>query len=161
MRTVRDGGGELTRDDLAAYRVSGGGPFVSSYRGHEVLSNPPPSSGGILIAYGLRCSSGSGARRPERRGVAALAEVMREQTRARAGGFVAGLHRGGLQGASRRRRARGRCRADRPRGSGLRRSRAAADDAHLGRRRRRERRLADLPRPAPAPASSSPGPGST
>ena len=32
---------------------SGGGRCACAYRGHEVISNPPPSSGGILIAYGL------------------------------------------------------------------------------------------------------------
>ena len=53
MRTVADGGGNLTRDDLAAYRVVWRRPLRVRYGGHEVVSNPPPSSGGILILYGL------------------------------------------------------------------------------------------------------------
>ena len=32
---------------------SGAGPSRVAFAGHEVLSNPPPSSGGVLIAYGL------------------------------------------------------------------------------------------------------------
>jgi gamma-glutamyltranspeptidase / glutathione hydrolase len=62
-----------------------------------VLSNPPPSSGGVLIAYGLallaRLPTGSAGSADA---VAVLAEVMREQGRARGRGFTRDLHRGGL-----------------------------------------------------------------
>ena len=34
-------------------RRRGDGRFAGRYHGHECVSNPPPSSGGILIAYGL------------------------------------------------------------------------------------------------------------
>ena len=53
VATVREGGGELTLDDLAAYRVVWRRPVRVPFRGSEVVSNPPPSSGGVLIAYGL------------------------------------------------------------------------------------------------------------
>ena len=43
----------ITPDDLRAYRVVRRRPVRRRFRGHEVLSNPPPSSGGVLIAYGL------------------------------------------------------------------------------------------------------------
>lgn len=46
-------GGTLGRRDLAAYAAIERPPIVAPFRGHEVLTNPPPSSGGILIAYCL------------------------------------------------------------------------------------------------------------
>src|ERR671923_184576 len=65
---------------------------------HEFLSNPPPSSGGVLIAYGLRLLDRLGLRPASGSAeeIATLAEVMREQTRARGLGFASGLYRGGL-----------------------------------------------------------------
>ena len=97
VATVRDGGGELTHEDLASYRVIWRRPIAVHFRGHEVLSNPPPSSGGVLIAYGLAllerlaaAPAGSAA------AIASLAEVMSEQGRARGPQFRRRLHRGGL-----------------------------------------------------------------
>ena len=49
----RSEGGLLTRDDLSSYRVSRRQPMRRRYRGAEILTNPPPSSGGILIAFAL------------------------------------------------------------------------------------------------------------
>jgi gamma-glutamyltranspeptidase/glutathione hydrolase len=46
-------GGLLTRADLAAYGTVTRAPVRVAYRGREVLSNPPPSAGGTLIAYAL------------------------------------------------------------------------------------------------------------
>lgn len=46
-------GGLLTRADLAAYRALTREPVRVAYRGREVVSNPPPSAGGTLIAYAL------------------------------------------------------------------------------------------------------------
>jgi gamma-glutamyltranspeptidase / glutathione hydrolase len=50
---VTERGGLLTREDLAAYHVVERSPASVRYRGREVLTNPPPSSGGILIADAL------------------------------------------------------------------------------------------------------------
>ena len=50
---VLERGGLLTRADLAAYEVLEREPARAAYRGREVLTNPPPSSGGILIADAL------------------------------------------------------------------------------------------------------------
>src|SRR4051812_30486060 len=44
-------GGVLTPADLAAYVTIPREPVHVRYRGREVLTNPPPSAGGILIAY--------------------------------------------------------------------------------------------------------------
>jgi gamma-glutamyltranspeptidase/glutathione hydrolase len=95
--TVRDGGGSLTMRDLREYRVIWRRPVRVPYRGGEFVSNPPPSSGGILIAYGLALLEqlpGGDAGTAE--AIAALIEVMREQTRVRSDGFAGGLYRGGL-----------------------------------------------------------------
>jgi gamma-glutamyltranspeptidase/glutathione hydrolase len=46
-------GGIVTASDLAAYSVVDREPIPASYRGREVVTNPPPSAGGILIAYAL------------------------------------------------------------------------------------------------------------
>ncbi|HZB05932.1 MAG TPA: gamma-glutamyltransferase [Thermoleophilaceae bacterium] len=50
---VLERGGMLSRDDLGSYGVIEREPARVTYRGREVLTNPPPSSGGILIADAL------------------------------------------------------------------------------------------------------------
>ena len=97
VATVQRGGGGITSDDLLSYRVAWRRPVRARFRGHDIVSNPPPSSGGILIAYGLALlehASRGGAGSAE--ALAVLAEVMREQTRVREERFAAGLYRGGL-----------------------------------------------------------------
>lgn len=42
-------GGLITREDLANYRVVERQPVIGSYRGYEVVSMPPPSSGGVHV----------------------------------------------------------------------------------------------------------------
>src|SRR4051812_45245583 len=98
VRHLRAEGGAVTNADLAAFRVVRRRPVRARFRGHEFVSNPPPSSGGVLIGYGLRLVDALGP--PAEPGTAAamarLAEVMREQGRAREGSFVSELYRGGL-----------------------------------------------------------------
>jgi gamma-glutamyltranspeptidase / glutathione hydrolase len=50
---VLERGGTLGPDDLDGYRPTHRDPVAARYRGREVLTNPPPSSGGILIAFAL------------------------------------------------------------------------------------------------------------
>jgi len=47
-------GGCLTRDDLKSYRAVVRKPLSTDYRGTRVLTNPPPSSGGVLVAFALK-----------------------------------------------------------------------------------------------------------
>jgi gamma-glutamyltranspeptidase/glutathione hydrolase len=97
VETVGAGGGLLTLDDLRDYRVVWRRPVQVRYRDLDVISNPPPSSGGILIAYGLALLERVGGGPPgSAEAIAALANVMREQTRVREGSFATALHRGGL-----------------------------------------------------------------
>lgn len=95
---VRAEGGPLTEADLAAYRVIRRRPVRAEFAGHELVSNPPPSSGGLLIAFALRLLDrlGPGGRPGSLGAVAALAVVMREATNARSGSFLRELYRGGL-----------------------------------------------------------------
>ncbi len=46
-------GGTLSREDMAAYEAIEREPVRVEFRGTEVLTNPPPSSGGILVALSL------------------------------------------------------------------------------------------------------------
>jgi gamma-glutamyltranspeptidase/glutathione hydrolase len=46
-------GGSIGPGDLASYKAVERKPIETAFRGTEVLTNPPPSSGGILIAYCL------------------------------------------------------------------------------------------------------------
>jgi gamma-glutamyltranspeptidase / glutathione hydrolase len=50
---VVENGGTVGRRDLASYEAIERQPIRAPFRGTEVLTNPPPSSGGILIAYCL------------------------------------------------------------------------------------------------------------
>jgi gamma-glutamyltranspeptidase/glutathione hydrolase len=43
----------VTLDDLARYEVVEREPLAASYRGEDLRTNPPPSSGGRLLAVGL------------------------------------------------------------------------------------------------------------
>jgi gamma-glutamyltranspeptidase / glutathione hydrolase len=95
---LRAEGGSITEADLAEYRVISRRPIRVSFAGHEFVSNPPPSSGGVLIGYGLLLLDrlGAGGTAGSAGAIARLAEVMREQTRARGGSFASELYRGGL-----------------------------------------------------------------
>src|SRR5947209_8017562 len=88
-------GGCITREDLESYRVIRRRPVRASFCGEEYLSNPPPSAGGILIAYGLPLLEELGPGEPGKaEAIDALARVMREQANARiAAGSVRGLAR--------------------------------------------------------------------
>ena len=46
-------GGIVTAEDLASYEVVDRTPIRVPYRGREVVTNPPPSAGGILLAHAL------------------------------------------------------------------------------------------------------------
>jgi len=86
---VLERGGLLTREDLASYEVVDRRPVRACFRGREVLTNPPPSSGGILIADALELLE-----RIDRPGdTRALAEAIAATNRARDEAFVAGLRR--------------------------------------------------------------------
>ena len=48
-RSSKAGGGIITAEDLAGYRVREMAPVECDYRGYHVISAPPPSSGGVIV----------------------------------------------------------------------------------------------------------------
>ena len=95
---IRAGGGPLTRDDLRGYRVIWRRPITAEFLGHRFVSNPPPSTGGVLIAYALLLLDRAGLGGPQGSAdaIARLVGVMGEQALARGPGFARQLHGGGL-----------------------------------------------------------------
>jgi len=84
---VLERGGLVSEQDLAEYKVIEREPARARYRGRDVLTNPPPSSGGILIAYSLDLLERLGRASDVR----TLVEVMDRTNKARTDEFVQGL----------------------------------------------------------------------
>ena len=84
---VIERGGLLTRADLAAYETFARAPVRVAYRGQTVLTNPPPSAGGILLAYALALLE----RGPAPPSVAAVVAAMEAAQAERTQEFLAGL----------------------------------------------------------------------
>lgn len=55
---IKRGGGLITAEDLAEYEVKERRPIQGTYRGYEVISAPPPSSGGITLMETLNILEG-------------------------------------------------------------------------------------------------------
>jgi gamma-glutamyltranspeptidase/glutathione hydrolase len=95
VKDCAEQGGYLTLEDLQSYRVVERRPLQIQYRGTTLLTNPPPSSGGTLIAFALQLLAtidlaayphGS----PEHLQI--LAQVMRLTNEARRDGLDANLY---------------------------------------------------------------------
>ena len=56
-------GGLITAADLAAYQVKDRAPIVGKYRGYQIITAPPPSSGGLVLVEILNILSGYHLRR--------------------------------------------------------------------------------------------------
>jgi gamma-glutamyltranspeptidase/glutathione hydrolase len=56
--SMQKGGGLITPDDLAHYEVKEREAVRGSYRGYEIISAPPPSSGGITMIESLNILEG-------------------------------------------------------------------------------------------------------
>lgn len=57
-REMERGGGLITEEDLARYEAQEREPIKGSYRGYDVISMPPPSSGGTALALMLNILEG-------------------------------------------------------------------------------------------------------
>jgi gamma-glutamyltranspeptidase/glutathione hydrolase len=55
---MQKGGGLITADDLAQYEVKEREPVRGTYRGYDVISSPPPSSGGTVLIESLNILEG-------------------------------------------------------------------------------------------------------
>jgi gamma-glutamyltranspeptidase/glutathione hydrolase len=90
---VVERGGTLGGGDLAAYEAIERRPIVAPFRGTEVLTNPPPSSGGILIAFCL----GLLERLGEQSGPEQLVAAMDAANRRRGAEFAESLYEEGME----------------------------------------------------------------
>jgi len=88
---VLERGGTIALDDLAAYEAVVREPVRAHFRECEVVTNPPPSSGGTLIAFALEMLERIGSP-----GVEELVAVMAEAQDARGDDFVRGLSEEGF-----------------------------------------------------------------
>ncbi len=95
VKDCQDNGGYLTLEDLKSYQVIEREPLTINYRGNTFLTNPPPSSGGILIAFALELLAkvdldkiGFGTSRH----LQTLAQVMRLTNEARKDGYNTNLY---------------------------------------------------------------------
>ena len=137
----------ITRADLADYRVIWRRPSRVPYEQHEFVSNPPPSSGGVLIGYGLSlldrlpADEGRAARPRSGRSSTSCASSYGREAEASRGTSIAAGSPGdsyaddNIRAALRRMEGGG----GEPRGDRGR----ARNDADLGRRRARQRGIDD------------------
>src|SRR5919197_1209496 len=81
-------GGQLTRADLEAYEAIPRDPVRARYRGRQVLTNPPPSAGGTLLALAMARLDATSSGPPSAR---YIVDVMEEVQSQRTPEFVEGL----------------------------------------------------------------------
>ena len=92
---VRELGGRLTAEDLAAYQPVTRAPLQVGYRGHRIHTNAPPNAGGPLIARTLRqldCEAGPAE-------LERIVAAMEDAQRARTPEFMDGLTQPGFIGS--------------------------------------------------------------
>jgi gamma-glutamyltranspeptidase/glutathione hydrolase len=86
-------GGQVTHADLAAYAPVAREPVRARYRGREVLTNPPPSAGGTLLAVAMARLDGRTEGPPS---LADVVAVMEEVQAGRTPDFLEGLAQPGF-----------------------------------------------------------------
>ncbi len=92
-------GGLITARDLAGYRPIIRKPLELGFRGRTIYTNPPPSSGGALIAFALRLLEGAHITGPGHNSahyMRRLARIMEVTDEARRASFDHSLHEEGL-----------------------------------------------------------------
>ncbi|WP_313138161.1 gamma-glutamyltransferase [Paracoccus jeotgali] len=57
-KSVTDAGGQITVEDMANYKAVKREPVKGTYRGYEIVSMPPPSSGGVHLIQILNALEG-------------------------------------------------------------------------------------------------------
>ncbi|HLV88346.1 MAG TPA: gamma-glutamyltransferase [Candidatus Sulfotelmatobacter sp.] len=79
---VQKGGGIITVDDLANYEVKEREPVHGTYRGYEVYSAPPPSSGGTVLIESLNILEGFDLARMQNRSAQSMHFILEAFRRA-------------------------------------------------------------------------------
>jgi gamma-glutamyltranspeptidase/glutathione hydrolase len=85
-------GGSIGKAELAGYRAIAREPLRMRYRDRELLTNPPPSAGGTLIAYALGLLDAQPSPPPLEAVIGAMEAAQRERTPE----FVQGLSEEGF-----------------------------------------------------------------
>ena len=159
-RGERGEGRLFTAEDFASYKVRELEPVTCSYRGYEIISSPPPSSGGRHHLRDPERARGLSARRAGLRlgarpctdGRGDAARLRRPQQLARR----PGLRRQPGRAADRQGLCRGDPRHDRPyRAGGVGRADAGAGAARRHGRRRTTRSSTPRGTPSPSPTRST------
>ena len=57
---MKEHGGLITLEDLKRYKAIERKPITGEYRGYQIISSPPPSSGGIGLLQMLGTLEGTG-----------------------------------------------------------------------------------------------------
>jgi len=99
VKDCHDLGGYLSLEDLKNYQVIEREPLLIDYRGNTLLTNPPPSSGGTLIAFALKLLSKVDLAEIEfgtARHLEILAQVIRLTNEARKDGYDAYLYQSNI-----------------------------------------------------------------
>lgn len=95
VKDCQEQGGYLSRADLEQYRVIERQPLMTQYRGNTLVTNPPPSSGGTLIAFALALLEHNGLSQRvagSREHLQILAAAMRLTNAARRDGYDARIY---------------------------------------------------------------------
>jgi len=95
IKDCQDKGGYLTIEDLQNYQVIERKPLTFNYRGYTLLTNPPPNSGGCLIAFALALLNTVDLTTMQfgyREHLQLLAQIMRLTNQARKSGYDAQIY---------------------------------------------------------------------
>ena len=82
VATMTSGGGLISKKDLADYKAVQRAPVRGTYRGYEIISMPPPSSGGVAIVEMLNMFERHDLARMGRLSAAAQHVIIEAQRRA-------------------------------------------------------------------------------
>lgn len=95
VKDCQERGGYLTIKDLESYRVVEREPLAINYRDRTILTNPPPSSGGTLMAFAFQLLSTIDLNKIEfgsEYHLQLIAQVMRLTNQARTDGYDAYIY---------------------------------------------------------------------
>ncbi len=95
VKDCQENGGYLTLEDLQNYRAIAREPLAINYRDRTLLTNPPPSSGGTLMAFAFQLLSTINFTKIEfgsEYHLQLLAQVMRLTNQARTDGYDAYIY---------------------------------------------------------------------
>jgi len=82
VNEMKLGNGIITAQDLKDYKTKIRKPLIFDYKGHEVVSMPLPSSGGILLAQMLKMYSYANVQNPQQNSIETVQPMVEAERRA-------------------------------------------------------------------------------